>query len=78
MVPLDPYFSLASQQNFFSNKDIFGNNSYVSLISFSFILGFAINIIMVALKKWTNTNSLMITGRVMLQQSSLLLLQYSM
>ncbi|UWV80834.1 PTS ascorbate transporter subunit IIC [Mycoplasmopsis cynos] len=70
IVPLDPYFSLASQQNFFSNKDIFGNNSYVSLISFSFILGFAINIIMVALKKWTNTNSLMITGRIMLQQAA--------
>ncbi|WAM11521.1 hypothetical protein ONA00_05860 [Mycoplasmopsis cynos] len=77
MVPLDPYFSLASQQNFFSNKDIFGNNSYVSLISFSFILGFAINIIMVALKKWTNTNSLMITD-MLCYNKSLLLLQYSM
>ncbi|MGZ9414339.1 PTS ascorbate transporter subunit IIC [Mycoplasma sp. AC157] len=68
IVPLDPYFSLASQQAFFSGKDFTSN--YASLISFAFILGFVVNIIMVALKKWTNTNSLMITGHVMLQQAA--------
>ncbi|MGZ9755399.1 PTS ascorbate transporter subunit IIC [Mycoplasma sp. 246B] len=68
IVPLDPYFALASSNTFFE-KAFLGNN-YVSLISFAFILGFAVNIVMVALKRWTNTNSLMITGHVMIQQSA--------
>ncbi|UUD36566.1 PTS ascorbate transporter subunit IIC [Mycoplasmopsis citelli] len=68
VVPLDPYFALASSNNFFANA--FKGNDYTSLISFTFILGYIINMIMVALKRWTNTNSLMITGHVMLQQSA--------
>ncbi|WGI36403.1 PTS ascorbate transporter subunit IIC [Mesomycoplasma lagogenitalium] len=73
VVPLDPYFSLASSNAFFGagegTSNIF-SNSYVSLISFAFLAGFIVNIIMVALKKFTNTNSLMITGHVMLQQAA--------
>ncbi|TDV24187.1 PTS system ascorbate-specific IIC component (L-Asc family) [Mycoplasmopsis mustelae] len=68
VVPLDPYFALSSANTFFESA--FGDNNYVSLISFTFIFAYAINIIMVALKRWTNTNSLMITGHVMLQQSA--------
>ncbi|UUM19550.1 MULTISPECIES: PTS ascorbate transporter subunit IIC [unclassified Mycoplasma] len=68
IVPLDPYFALSSANTFF--KGVVTGNDYTSIISFAFILGYAINIVMVALKKWTNTNSLMITGHVMIQQSA--------
>ncbi|MBN3534831.1 PTS ascorbate transporter subunit IIC [Mycoplasma procyoni] len=72
VVPLDPYFALSSANDFFSSgaKESIFSNSYVSLISFAFLAGFVVNIIMVALKKFTNTNSLMITGHVMLQQAA--------
>lgn len=72
VVPLDPYFSLASGTSFFSvAKETIGFSSdYTSIISYAFLLGFFVNILMVAAKKITNTNSLMITGHVMLQQAA--------
>lgn len=68
VVLLDSYFSLASANDFFTNS--FLNNDYVSLIAFSLLVGFIVNIIFVGLKRWTNTNSIMVTGHVMLQQAA--------
>ncbi|WP_033161450.1 PTS ascorbate transporter subunit IIC [[Mycoplasma] collis] len=63
IVPLDPYFALA-------NADSFLKGGLLSAIAFTMIVGFIINIILVALKKWTNINTLMVTGHIMLQQSA--------
>ncbi|MBG0731084.1 PTS ascorbate transporter subunit IIC [Mycoplasma sp. 'Moose RK'] len=70
VVPLDPYFGWASVTNFLG-KSFGTGNEFVSLISFSFIVAFVVNILMVLGKKFTNTNAIMITGHVMLQQSAI-------
>ncbi|MGY6172481.1 PTS ascorbate transporter subunit IIC [Candidatus Mycoplasma pogonae] len=69
ITPLDPYFGWASAESFL--KNIVVNNNYISWITYVFIIGFAVNILLVAFKKWTNVHSLMITGHVMFQQSAI-------
>lgn len=71
IVPLDPYFGWTSASNFLQKAFGAGNN-FLTLASFVFLFGFAINLIMVAIRKYTNTNSIMITAHVMLQQSTVL------
>lgn len=70
VVPLDPYFGLTSSQNFL--ETVIGANSFVGWVSYAFVIGFAINILMVLLKRWTNCHSIMITGHVMIQQSAII------
>ncbi|MDK2819768.1 MAG: PTS ascorbate transporter subunit IIC, partial [Mycoplasmataceae bacterium] len=70
VVPLDPYFGLTSSQNFLETA--IGANSFVGWVSYAFVIGFAINILMVLLKRWTNCHSIMITGHVMIQQSAII------
>ena len=70
VVPLDPYFALNAGNNFFQNFRV--GADFVGLITYVFIVGFVVNIILVSLKKWTNVNSLMITGHVMLQQAAVI------
>lgn len=70
VIPLDPYFALNAGNNFFENFRV--GADFVGLITYVFIVGFAVNIILVALKKWTNVNSLMVTGHVMLQQAAVI------
>lgn len=71
VVPLDPYFGWTSASNFLQKSFGAGNN-FLTLASFVFLVGFVINLIMVAAKKYTNVNSIMITAHVMLQQASVL------
>lgn len=66
VTPLDPYLGWQSAQTFL---DFAGG--FTSWISFSLLLGLVINIILVALKRWTNVHSVMITGHVMFQQASI-------
>lgn len=70
IVPLDPYFGLSSSQNFLQNF-VVGNN-YVTWVSYVFMIAFAINIILILLKRWTNVHSLMVTGHIMYQQSAII------
>lgn len=70
VVPLDPYFALAAGEEFFKNFKL--GQDYASLITYVFVVGFIINIILVALKKWTNVHSMMVTGHVMLQQAAVI------
>lgn len=70
VVPLDPYLGWTSANNFLQ-KGFGAANDFLTLISFTFIFAFIINILMVLAKRFTNTNSIMITGHVMLQQSSI-------
>ncbi|WP_434336682.1 PTS ascorbate transporter subunit IIC [Mesomycoplasma conjunctivae] len=70
VVPLDPYLGWTSAQQFLE-KGFGPANDFLTLSSFVFLLGFAVNIVMVLLKRFTNTNSIMITGHVMLQQSTI-------
>ncbi|UVO15346.1 PTS ascorbate transporter subunit IIC [Mesomycoplasma ovipneumoniae] len=69
VVPLDPYLGWTSAGNFLEKS--FGQaNNFLSLASFTFIAAFIVNILMVLAKRFTNTNSIVITGHIMLQQST--------
>ena len=68
--PLDPYFGWNSANNFLA-QGISTVGNYLSWVSFALIVGFTINIILILLKRWTNIHSLMITGHVMFQQTSI-------
>ncbi|QJB71146.1 PTS ascorbate transporter subunit IIC [Mycoplasma sp. 1654_15] len=72
IIPLDPYFSLSQSQDFLAriSEVIKPGIDYSSLFTFTLLIAFIVNIIFVAGKRWTNTNSLMITGHIMLQQSA--------
>ncbi|MXR56901.1 PTS ascorbate transporter subunit IIC [Mycoplasma flocculare] len=70
VVPLDPYLGWTSANNFLE-KGFGAANNFLTLVSFTFIFAFIVNILMVLAKRFTNTNSIMITGHVMLQQSSI-------
>ena len=69
--PLSPYLGWTSSDNFLA-QGISTVNNYVSWVSFALILGFIVNIILVALKRWTNVQSLMVTGHIMFQQTSII------
>ncbi|MDW2892639.1 PTS ascorbate transporter subunit IIC [Mesomycoplasma ovipneumoniae] len=69
VVPLDPYLGWTSAENFLQTS--FGQaNNFLTLASFTFIAAFIVNILMVLAKRFTNTNSIVITGHIMLQQST--------
>lgn len=69
VVPLDPYLGWTSAENFLQTG--FGKaNNFLTLASFTFIAAFIVNILMVLAKRFTNTNSIVITGHIMLQQST--------
>ncbi|MDW2907790.1 PTS ascorbate transporter subunit IIC [Mesomycoplasma ovipneumoniae] len=69
VVPLDPYLGWTSAENFLQTG--FGQaNNFLTLASFTFIAAFIVNILMVLAKRFTNTNSIVITGHIMLQQST--------
>ncbi|MDW2913771.1 PTS ascorbate transporter subunit IIC [Mesomycoplasma ovipneumoniae] len=69
VVPLDPYLGWTSAENFLQTS--FGPaNNFLTLASFTFIAAFIVNILMVLAKRFTNTNSIVITGHIMLQQST--------
>ncbi|MHA0323124.1 PTS ascorbate transporter subunit IIC [Mesomycoplasma ovipneumoniae] len=70
VVPLDPYLGWTSAENFLQTS--FGQaNNFLTLASFTFIAAFIVNILMVLAKRFTNTNSIVITGHIMLQQSTI-------
>ncbi|WP_029513391.1 PTS ascorbate transporter subunit IIC [Mycoplasmopsis primatum] len=66
IIPLDTYLGQVSAESFLDSV----GNGYASWLSYALIIGLAINIILIALKKWTNVHSLMITGHVMFQQAA--------
>ena len=70
VIPLDPYLGWTSANAFMQGFS--ATQSYLSLITYIFVLAFFVNIILVALKRWTNVHSLMVTGHVMFQQSSII------
>lgn len=72
IIPLDPYFSLSQSQEFLAHisQNIKSGIDYSSLFTFTLLIVFIVNIIFVATKRWTNTNALMITRHIMLQQSA--------
>ena len=67
VVSLDPYIGWSSGLNFLEN---FSKNSYVSWVSYSLLIGFAFNLFMVGMKRWTNCHAVMTTGHIMFQQSA--------
>ncbi|MDE5553210.1 MAG: PTS ascorbate transporter subunit IIC [Malacoplasma sp.] len=67
VVSLDPYIGWSSGLNFL---DSFTKNSYVSWVSYSLLIGFAFNLFMVGMKRWTNCHAVMTTGHIMFQQSA--------
>lgn len=62
---IDPYFGLAAV-----NDALKGIGQSASNVMISLCIGFAINILMIALRKVTRTRALFITGHVMLQQAT--------
>lgn len=83
IVPLDPYFGLASAEGFLNNSIsgsvlntlgavITEGAKYATWVSYAFMLGLFVNIILILFKKWTNVRSLMITGHIMIQQSAII------
>lgn len=71
VTPLSPYLGWTSS-NTFLEEGISTVNNYVSWVSFALIVGFIINIILVAFKRWTNVQSLMVTGHIMFQQTAII------
>ncbi|QGZ97800.1 PTS ascorbate transporter subunit IIC [Mycoplasma sp. NEAQ87857] len=69
ITPLDPYFALAGGDAWLKSLNLV---FYTSAISFILMIGFFINILFVIFRRYTNTHSLMITGHVMLQQSTVI------
>ncbi len=65
VIPLDTYSGQVSVGKFL---DAIGSG-FSSWVSYALIIGLFVNIILIALRKWTNVHSLMITGHVMFQQA---------
>lgn len=68
VVPLDPYQGWNSGLNFLTSFAT-GNN-YTSWVSYALLVGFAFNILLVSLRRWTNCHAVMTTGHIMFQQSA--------
>ncbi|WP_429983173.1 PTS transporter subunit IIC, partial [Mycoplasmopsis bovis] len=66
VIPLDTYSGQVSAGKFL---DAIGSG-FSSWVSYALIIGLFVNIILIALRKWTNVHSLMITGHVMFQQAA--------
>ncbi len=64
---IDPYFGQTSATEFLNSIDSLSFVGYVMLI------GFAVNITLVAFRKYTKIRTLFITGHIMYQQSAVLL-----
>ena len=71
IVPVDPYLGWTSS-NTFLEKGISATANYVSWVSYVVIIGFAVNIILTLLKKYTNIKTIMVTGHVMFQQAAIM------
>lgn len=67
VVPLDPYLGWTSGLGFLEK---FAKNNYASWVSYSLLIGFAFNLILVSLKRWSNCHAVMTTGHIMFQQSA--------
>ncbi|MCF0218133.1 MAG: PTS ascorbate transporter subunit IIC [Malacoplasma sp.] len=67
VVSLDPYIGWSSGLTFLQS---FSNNNYVSWVSYALLIGFAFNLVMVGLRRWTNCHAVMTTGHIMFQQSA--------
>ena len=68
-VYLNPYAGWTNAQNILNFVD-----QAATIISYTVLIGLAVNITMVALKKWTNCYSINVTGHVMFQQSAMICL----
>lgn len=67
LTPLDPYFGLTSIESFFKSIE----TGFTSIYFLALVIGFATNLILVALKRFTNIRVLFVTGHIMLQQSAI-------
>ncbi|RIV16541.1 PTS ascorbate transporter subunit IIC [Mycoplasmopsis gallopavonis] len=65
---LDPYLGWTSSQKFL--ETINGQN-LSAFISYALLIGFAINLVLVIFRRWTNVHSIMLTGHVMFQQAAM-------
>ncbi|WP_036451926.1 PTS ascorbate transporter subunit IIC [Mycoplasma buteonis] len=66
ITPLDPYFVWNDSAAWLKSL----NAGYEAWIAYALLIGFAFNIVMVILRKWTNMHSVMLTGHVMFQQAA--------
>lgn len=64
VILLDPYMGWTN------SNDLLGE--FVSLVSYVVLVGLLVNIILVALKKFTNVRSINVTGHIMFQQAATL------
>lgn len=72
VVPLDPYFGLTSSQNFLKSvTDGTAVTSVESIIYLALVFGFVTNLVIVALKKYSNMRTLFVTGHIMIQQAAI-------
>lgn len=69
ITPLDPYFGLSSNENFF--KEVETSFGFTSVYFLALVIGFATNLILVAFKRFTNIRVLFVTGHIMLQQAAI-------
>lgn len=67
IIPLDPYFGQTSSNSFFEKID----TSFASVIYLAVVIGFAVNLILVALKKFTNLRTIFVTGHIMIQHAGI-------
>lgn len=67
VIALDPYIGWSSGYGFLNS---FANNTYATWVSYALLIGFAFNLLLVGLKKWTNCQAVMTTGHIMFQQSA--------
>lgn len=66
IIPIDTYLGQVSSETFLNTL----GNGFASWLSYALIIGLLINILLVALRRWTNVHSVMITGHVMFQQAA--------
>lgn len=66
LTPLDTYLGQVSVENFLNSV----GQGFASWLAYALLIGLTINIILIALRRWTNVHSLMITGHVMFQQAA--------
>ncbi|WP_426460915.1 PTS ascorbate transporter subunit IIC [Mycoplasma hafezii] len=66
VTPLDPYFVWNDSAKWLREL----NAGYEAWISYALLIGFAINLLMVVFRRWTNMHAVMLTGHVMFQQAA--------
>lgn len=65
VTPLDTYLGMTSASAWLDSIGA----GFSAWVSYAMVIGLFVNIILIALRKWTNVHSLMITGHVMFQQA---------